>query len=196
MVTTFDSIPVAKAFIYISSSKLVVQTDSLGHFKLECKVPDKLKISADGFLSQKFKVETTTKPIKINLKLKSGNKARKLAINSGHVHDEEKLKIAVSLGNTVDYSRYESALEIIKNKYPGVQIRQDEIIIRGISSLTGSNAALIEIDGQILDFNALVSVPTATIVSVKIINSSSAGMYGSRGANGVVVVKTKKATRR
>ena len=43
MVTTFDSIPLINASVYIKSTKEKVLTDSIGAFKIYCNTPDKIK---------------------------------------------------------------------------------------------------------------------------------------------------------
>lgn len=67
--------------------------------------------------------------------------------------------------------------------------------IRGNSSLRGSNAPLIVVDGFPLgDAGDLKQINPADIVSMEILKDASASaIYGSRGANGVIMVTTKKA---
>ncbi len=67
--------------------------------------------------------------------------------------------------------------------------------IRGNSSLRGSNAPLIVVDGFPLgDAGDLKQINPADIVSMEVLKDASASaIYGSRGANGVIMVTTKKA---
>ncbi len=67
------------------------------------------------------------------------------------------------------------------------------IVIRGNNSLTGSNAPLYVIDGfPMEDFNSN-SLNIAEIESIDILKDASAtAIYGARGANGVVMITTKK----
>ncbi len=67
--------------------------------------------------------------------------------------------------------------------------------IRGSSSLNGSNAPLIVVDGFPLgDAGDLKQINPADIVSMEVLKDASASaIYGSRGANGVIMVTTKKA---
>lgn len=67
------------------------------------------------------------------------------------------------------------------------------IVIRGFGSLNSSNSPLYVVDGVPFDGN-LNSINPGDIESITILKDASAGaLYGSRGANGVVVVTTKKA---
>jgi TonB-linked SusC/RagA family outer membrane protein len=69
------------------------------------------------------------------------------------------------------------------------------IRIRGGSSLRGSNAPLVVVDGFPLgDAGDLKQINPADIVSLEILKDASASaIYGSRGANGVILITTKKA---
>ncbi len=67
--------------------------------------------------------------------------------------------------------------------------------IRGNSSLNGSNAPLIVVDGFPLgDAGDLKQINTDDIVSMEVLKDASASaIYGSRGANGVIIVTTRRA---
>jgi TonB-dependent SusC/RagA subfamily outer membrane receptor len=73
-----------------------------------------------------------------------------------------------------------------------VQIVNGEIIIRGKNSLNSSSAALIVVDGVPSDYNVLNSIPPVQVKSINVIKDGSSAIYGSRGANGVVLIETKK----
>ena len=59
--------------------------------------------------------------------------------------------------------------------------------------MTLSSAALIVVDGLIMDSSALGVISPIQVKSVDIIKDGSAAIYGSRGANGVVIITTKLA---
>lgn len=68
--------------------------------------------------------------------------------------------------------------------------------IRGASSLNGSNSPLIVVDGFPLgDAGDLKQVNPADIVGIEVLKDASASaIYGSRGANGVIMIKTRRAS--
>jgi len=82
--------------------------------------------------------------------------------------------------------------DLIRGRFAGVQIMNDIIIIRGLNSVSSSNGALIVVDGQIVDNSALNNLPPSDIKNINIIKDGSSAIYGSRGANGVVIIETKK----
>lgn len=194
VVTTFDSIPLIGAKIKASKSKETVETDSLGQFEIKCQNKDKLKISAEGFYNQVAKIEDKTKYAAINLDLKPGMKNKEHALGITDVSYHNKLNALASLGpNDVDFSQYHTMREAIEGKIPGVAFVGGNIVVRGSSNLQGPQPALIIVDGVPVNSSALNSMNPATVRSVNVIKDGSSAMYGSRGANGVVIIETKSA---
>lgn len=192
-VLVYESIPVINATVTVLNSDETVATNDYGEFEITCELKDKIQITANGFGKKKVKIKNLKKKI-IYLNLSKDSKAAEIAISHRHILNiEEFSKLVEKEANKSDFSTYSDAIQILESKYSNVQVLGDGIIIRGKKSLQGSSYALIEIDGVTVGYDALAAVPTATIQSIKILTSSNAGMYGSRGANGVVIVKTKKA---
>lgn len=98
--------------------------------------------------------------------------------------------------------------QVLQGRAAGVQIQQNSgapgasssIRIRGISSITGSNEPIFVIDGVIVDSNtgqggqnAFASINPSDIASIDILKDASAtAIYGSRAANGVILITTKR----
>ncbi len=193
VVTTFDSIPVIDAEVKVKSTGQTVLTDTLGRFAVPVNEGEKLKVKAQGFFNQRVKLEEKTKYAAINLRLKPGEKNREYAIGYGHVSDRDKLNALATLDNNdVDFSQYSNVYELIKGRFAGVQVVNGEIIIRGVNSINSSSAALIIVDGVPVDNSALNSIPPVQVKSVNVIKDGSSAIYGSRGANGVVLIETKR----
>jgi len=91
-------------------------------------------------------------------------------------------------------------LEALQGKVPGLSITNNSgrpggemnVNIRGFNSITASNTPLFVIDGVVgADFE---TINPSDIESVDVLkDASSTAIYGSRGANGVIIVTTKKA---
>ena len=193
VVTTFDSIMLVKATVKVKSSKQVVYSDSLGRFSVKCQNEDVLTVSAEGFYKQNVKLNEKTKFAAINLKLKPGEKSREIAVGYGHVTDSKKLSAVASLNrDDMDFSQYRDIYELIQGRFAGVQIIGSDIVIRGINSINSSSAALIVVDGITVDTATLRSIPPIQIKNINIIKDGSAAIYGSRGANGVVIIETRR----
>lgn len=93
-----------------------------------------------------------------------------------------------------------SAQSALQGKAAGVQVTKTSgdpgkgaiIRIRGLNSISGNNAPLWVIDG-IPSINAAEGISPADIESMEILKDASAtAIYGARGANGVILVTTKK----
>ncbi len=194
IVTTFDSIPLVGADIRIKSSKQELKTDTLGRFAALVQPNDKLRLSAKGFFTQNVKLEDNIKLVLVNLKLKPTENAREIAIGYGYVKDADKLNAVVQLSDKdLDFSIYSDMYDLIRGRFSGVQVEPNgDIIIRGTSSINLSSAALIVIDGIPSNSIAFAQLTPSDVKSINIIKDGSAAIYGARGANGVVIVETKK----
>jgi len=192
-VTTFESIPLIGTSIKVKSTKEVVYSNTLGLFTVSCLPKDKLKVTARGFSNQNVKIEGKIKYVFVNLKLKPGPESREIAIGYGHVKDKDKLYAISSLNEKdMDFSQYTDIYDIIRGRFTGVQISGGEIIIRGRQTFLGSDAALLVVDGVVVDEIYFGSIPTVNIKSINVLKDAAASIYGSRGANGVVIVETKR----
>jgi len=193
IVTTFDSIPLIGAEVEVKSTDQTVMTDTLGRFSVGVENDDKLKIKAEGFYNQRVKLKENTKFAAVNLKLKPGEENREIAIGYGYVTDREKLNAAAMIDNNdFDFSQYSNIYELIKGRFAGVQVQNGEIIIRGPSSINSSNAALVVVDGVPSSNDILSSIPPIQVKSINVIKDGSSAIYGSRGANGVLLIETKR----
>jgi TonB-dependent SusC/RagA subfamily outer membrane receptor len=193
IVTTFDSIALINAKITAKYSKQVVFTDTMGNFQITCKPDEKIKVSAEGFITQNVKINENVKILMVNLTLSPNPKSREIAIGYGHVKDRDKLNAVSSLSRKdVDFSNYSNIYELIRGRFSGVEIINGEIIIRGQKSFSSSNAALIVVDGMIVDQSILGTLPPNFVKSIDVLKDGGASIYGSRGANGVVIIETKK----
>lgn len=91
--------------------------------------------------------------------------------------------------------------QIIEAKIPGIQVTRTSngaiaIRIRGTSSIYSSNEPLYVIDGTPLDAGAggaLTGLNPYDIESIRVLKDpADTGLYGVRGANGVIVITTKR----
>ncbi len=194
VVTTFDSIAITGAEIGIKSTKQIVKTDTLGRFTAKVDSKDKIKVMAKGFIPAHVKLDEKVKIVAVNLKMKAGDKAREYAIGYGYVRDAERLSAVSQMNNKdIDFSQYSSMLDLIRGRLAGVQVNGNgDIIIRGVNSINSSNAALIVVDGVPTDGSVLFSMVPSNVKSINVIKDGSSAIYGSRGANGVVLIETKK----
>lgn len=191
IVHTLDSIPLIGAEVKVKSTKQSVFTDSLGSFAAPCNIEDKIKVIANGFYTENVKIKYDVRLVAINLRIKPGEKNEQYAIGYGYVSEADRTTSVNNLNNKeTRFSRYNTVYEIIESM--GVQVVGGEIIVRGVKSFQGSSAALVVVDDVIVDSQHLASISPLDVKDVNIIKDGSSAIYGSRGANGVVLVTTKK----
>lgn len=94
----------------------------------------------------------------------------------------------VKMENTRTYS---NMYEFLQGKVPGVQVMGTTIRVRGTNSINSSSDPLILVDG--LEMSDISNLNPNDVDSVEVIKDGSASIYGVRGANGVILIKTKKA---
>lgn len=97
-----------------------------------------------------------------------------------------------------------NALDVLSGQAAGVNVTSNgldrmamlnSVRVRGTTSIIGGNDPLVLIDGVTSDVLTLSTIYPADIESFKILkNAAETAMYGSRGASGVIEVKTKKGT--
>lgn len=172
-------------------------TDIDGKYEIKVKQGATLEFSFIGFTTQKVKVGTNST---INITLEPENKLldEVVVIGYGTVKKKDLLGSISTVkqdalaertsGNIVESMRgLTSGVKITSSGQPGSSA---SIIIRGLGSLT-NNAPLFIIDGAYGGSDLGVNVED--IESIQVLkDASSAAIYGSRAANGVVIITTKQ----
>jgi TonB-dependent SusC/RagA subfamily outer membrane receptor len=87
---------------------------------------------------------------------------------------------------------YSSVAQIIQGRVPGVMVSGDNIIIRGINSFYASTDPLFIVDGVPVDKGFAMNMNPYDIDRIEILKGPEAAIYGSRGANGVIAIFTKR----
>lgn len=90
-------------------------------------------------------------------------------------------------GTNPKYASYRSIYDMLRGEVPGVQVTGTSIRIQGASSLMLSTEPLFVVDGMVV--NSIADIQPYTVKSIEILKGSSAAIYGSRGANGVILIK-------
>lgn len=199
-VTTFDSIPLSGVNVWVKSTGQTTQTDSLGRFQVLCNQKDKLKFEANGFYPQKVKVGKDIRMMLVNLKLKKGDEnldmaERYVSVGYGHVNEKVLANAISSLNDREqDFSKYRDMFDLIQGQFPGVSVEGNSIVVRGTKTIYGEqgDAALLIVDGIIVTAQDFANISPLDVKSVDVLKDGSSSVYGSRGANGVVIVQTKK----
>ena len=172
-------------------------TDIDGRFNLSVKKGAMLRISYVGFKTLEVKA---TQNMSVELVEESNTLNEVVAIGYGSVKRKD-VTTAVSTVSTEDLDTRPivSAVSGMQGKAAGLQITQANgqpgssptVRVRGTTSLNGSNNPLYVVDGvPLTDIDYLSADDIESIQVLK--DASSAAIYGSRAANGVIIITTKQ----
>ena len=113
-------------------------------------------------------------------------------VNVGY-GSQNKDQITTSVSNVKvrrnEVQTYSSVYDYLRGRVPGVMVTSDNrIIIRGIGTNSDATDPLILVDG--VEMTDLSGINPSDIQSVDVIKDGSSAIYGMRGANGVILIKT------
>ena len=106
-------------------------------------------------------------------------------------------KDSTSATSTVTVERgssYSNIYDYLKGRVAGLEVNGTSIRIRGDRSLLGSNEPLILVDGMVTDDISNISPEEVDRIDV-LKDASSTAIYGSRGANGVILITTRRSAK-
>lgn len=195
-----DQSPVVGATILVKGTSIGTITDVEGHFSLS-GIPTSahvLQISYIGAKTEEVPVQPTVKVLLKSDALEIdevmvvayGTSKKSTFTGSASSIKQEKLEIRPVTGITSALTGATAGVQVLSsNGQPG---SEPSIRIRGIGSYSSSNDPLIILDGMPYD-NAISSINPSDIESLTVLkDAASSALYGSRAANGVIMITTKK----
>jgi TonB-linked SusC/RagA family outer membrane protein len=188
------------ANVIIKGTTTGTSTDFDGNFILNVDPNTVLEISYIGYVTQELKV-TFGAPMTIRISEDTQALDEIVVVGYG-VQKKESLTGAMQVVNASKLrdSTTPSVENMLSGKAPGVYVNQGSgrpgdvaaVVIRGKSTVNGSTDPLWVIDGVIVGSNAGALNPS-DIESMSILkDAASTAIYGSQGANGVIMVTTKQ----
>lgn len=192
-----DDSAIAGVTVQLKGSQTATQTDDNGKFSITANGNSTLIFTSIGYVPKEVPVKNQQA---INVQLQPVAQEMNTVVVIGYQTVLKKdLTGATSVINTENSSKVtgNSVVEQLQGLTPGVTVRTGgapgenaQIEIRGVASFTDANPLYV-IDGMIADANATInSDDIATIQVLK--DASAAAIYGSRAANGVIIITTKK----
>lgn len=192
--------PVVKASVKLKTDNVTVVTDDDGVFKISVPLNSTLVISNVGFETQE--VVVTSKTLTITLKTMISEMDQVVVVGYGTQKKSDVTGSVASVSAEALTNRpVNNALEALQGKAAGVDIKSSErpgtvgsVRIRGNRSLSASNSPLYVVDGvPLMSASSIETLNPRDIESIDILKDASAtAIYGSRGANGVIIVTTKQ----
>ncbi|MCK3683248.1 TonB-dependent receptor [Maribellus sp. YY47] len=198
--STQDGLPIPGVSVVVKGTTNGTTTNIDGEFTLTVPEKETLVFSFVGMKSQEVKI-TGTSMYNVALEPDVIGVDEVMVVAYGTAKKESFTGSAEVINNDVLEKRPVVNLsKALEGQVPGVQTTSGSgqpgddasIIIRGFGSINSDNAPLYVVDGVPYDGN-LNAINPGDIESMTILKDASAGaLYGSRGANGVVVITTKK----
>ena len=193
---TGQSIPGANVILKGTTTGII--TDNNGNFSLTVPANGTLVFTFIGFRSIEVPV-AGKKEINVSLTAESIGLEEVVAIGYGTVKKKDITGSVASVkGDDLQAIPVASAAEALTGKLAGVQVTSTEgspdaemrIRVRGGGSITQDNSPLFIVDG--FPVNNISSIAPSDIQAIDVLkDASSTAIYGSRGANGVIIVTTK-----
>lgn len=187
--------------VTVKGTKTAAQTDGKGEFKITATAKDQLVFSYIGFETSTVVVGTKS-IINVTLNSKTSDLEEVVVIGYGTTKRKD-LTGAVATVSMKDLAKapVRSFDEALAGRVAGVQVTSSDgrpgagvnIVIRGNNSVTQSSSPLYVVDGFLLEDQNNNTINPADIESIDVLKDASAtAIYGARGANGVIVITTKK----
>lgn len=200
-ITDENNQPLAGATIIVKGTSTSTLTGNDGTFNINVPSPNAvLVVSFVGYISEELPLKGTKK-VTLALKHDAGALADVVVVGYGTVKKKDVTGAVAGISEKEIKSRpVSNALEAMQGKVAGVDITSTQrpgtvgsINIRGVRSLTASNSPLFVVDGIPLMTGGIDNINPNDIESIDVLKDASAtAIYGSRGANGVVIVTTKQ----
>lgn len=196
--------PLAGATIIIKGTQNGTAADENGNFQISVSAPDAvLVISYYGMEDQDVRAGDGNTSLNVTLKSSEATSlSEAVVIGYGSVNKKQYIGGASNVkGEAFENKAMGSFTNMLQGKAPGIQIVGSNgapggnaiMRIRGTGSLNGDSNPLVVIDGVVSTTDALNSLNPTDILDIDVLkDASTTAIYGSRGSNGVILVKTKR----
>lgn len=218
VVTDNSGLPIPGVNVLVKGTKLGTQTDFDGKFSISASPTQTLIFNYVGMKSQEIVASSTT----INVKMKDDAVELEGVVVTALGIKREKKSLGYSTqevkGSDVSDTPITNFADALSGEIAGLDVQStgtlggsSNIIIRGYNSISGSNQALVIIDGTPVlndtnnsadqrtgrggyDYgNAAMDINPDDIESINVLKGAAAtALYGSRASNGALIITTKK----
>ncbi|MCC1483939.1 SusC/RagA family TonB-linked outer membrane protein [Winogradskyella immobilis] len=196
-----DGLPLPGVTVLIKGTATGTSTDIDGKYSIKAKAGDILVFS---FVSMKTTEKTVGSSSTINVAMADDIASLDEVVITGY-STTTKAKSSVSSvrvsSETIENRPNASFVQTLSGQVPGLNITTSSgqpggnslVQLRGVGSITGDTEPLFIIDGAPVDQDNFRSLNPQDILSVDVLKDAGAtAIYGNRGANGVIVIKTRQ----
>ncbi len=191
------------AGVSVTAKGRTVVTDSSGRFSIEASAGDGITLSFVGMTSLTIKVTNAMQNVSLALE-DAGNELNQIVVTGYTTQKKADLTGAVTVVNVNELKKMpnNNPIQALQGRVPGLFITTDgspsggniNVMVRGISSINGTTPLYV-IDG-VPTKGGMHELNPNDIESIQVLkDASSASIYGSRAASGVIIITTKRAKR-
>lgn len=198
-----DGKPIAGATVLVEGTSIGTTTNAEGRFSVQAPADGTLVVSFIGYASKSVNIAGKTR---LDIALKEDTHAIDdvIVVAYGTAKKESFTgSVAVVKGEELEHRKVSNVTKALDGLAPGVQVTSGSgqpgsgttVAIRGFGSINASSTPLYVVDG--IPYDGVISaINPDDIASISILKDASASvLYGARGANGVVLINTKKGNR-
>ncbi|MDP4261575.1 MAG: SusC/RagA family TonB-linked outer membrane protein [Bacteroidota bacterium] len=195
-----DNSPLSGVSVFVKGTRTGTTTDPNGHFRISVPAKSVLVFSYTGFTEKE--VVVTGSSMNVSLSVSQGSLQE--VIVTGYTTQTKRQytgSIAKVSGEEVNLQPIGSFEQLLQGKAPGLLIQSQSgqpgsaasVTIRGKGSVLGGTQPLYIVDGIEITAADFQSINPADFESYNILKDAvTTSQYGSRGANGVIVVTTRR----
>ncbi len=217
-----DGVPLPGVNVVVDGTGQGTATDFDGNYEISVEDGSTLIFSFVGFADQSIQVgQTDSYDIQMNPNLEL---SEVVVTSMGITREKRSLGYSIQTvgGDEIEDVRSMNPIEALQGEVAGLDVQafntmggSANVVIRGYSSLSGSNQALFVVDGTPIDNstgnstsmqtgrggvdfgNAAMDINPSDIESVSVLKGAAASaLYGSRASNGVILITTKKGSKK
>ncbi|CAL67869.1 SusC/RagA family TonB-linked outer membrane protein [Christiangramia forsetii] len=202
-VTDDEGLPLPGATVVVEGTSTGVQTDFDGKYEIVATEGSTLNFSFVGFTSQSVPVGAQN-VINVTLDVDQGALEEVVVLGYRTSTKEKSSVSSVTVtAETIENRPNASFVQTLSGQVAGLNISTSSgqpganstVNLRGINSINGNTEPLFIIDGAPVDEDNFRSLNPQDIASISVLKDAGAtAIYGNRGANGVVIVETRRGS--
>lgn len=192
--------PIPGVNILVEGTTIGVVTDVDGRYTINVPSGDvNLVFSYIGYLTEKIPLSNRT-VVNLDMATDVQNLEEVVVVGYGTVKKRDLTGSVASIkSEDITKTASSNAMQSLQARMPGLDIQQKtgeagsglNILLRGQRSITASNSPLILVDG--VEYGSTLDLNPSDIESMDVLkDASSTAIYGTRGANGVIIITTKR----
>ncbi|ACU03178.1 TonB-dependent receptor plug [Pedobacter heparinus DSM 2366] len=195
-----DGLPLPGVIVRVKGTNKSIVTNNSGQFTINAEIGDVLVLSFIGYKTQEIVIKDDV-ALKVRLISSPTDLDNVIVTGYGTTQKSDVISsLGVIKGEDLQKAPVKSFEEALAGRVSGVQVTSSEggpgattnIVIRGNNSLSQDNSPLWVIDGFPIENPNNNTINPADVETITVLkDAASTAIYGSRGANGVILVTTK-----